>query len=1372
MNLPDFTVARTPKDKPNSCEKETSKGLTAEVGKEHSAYYHNLRGERNKMTSGQAIHPIDIEFGDESTDDEDYSQETQQDRRGHASRNQSGLPYQIHQSQRQFHIDDQEKIAIPHRSTFAPSSDPYQSFIPSPPPPSYPTETRKQGNPNHHGRSPGFSEHEDYVANRHYRRPRSFERLRPPLHTAPARPNRARKDFANPQSPEHDSFHAQSFWNSYNSDPNVSGYRPGEIQKENAELSVITDERPKRSNRMHSQPPSKPLLMASSSREPYDFRDLPGNLSHPRSYNIKPNTSTSYPRDYEFNSESSSSEDGDAWADSGSSDSQGSLPSDTPKYLVETSRSARLNLKSGADEDLLSPSDWNQRLAVTENAIQWHHHNRHNWPHTWRHSDTKTCPKTLRDAWGQILDADRRVSQVGLDATLPNIDTSKYQSKKKGDLTEIINAFTILSEKDIESTPATLLTSPSLVTSDDCWNDTYEQVQRLLKVRDYLIAVCRDAEFLNEFYPTMDAITWFEQAQHFDDKGLRTGRKEVVELMALKISHLSELIKSLNVILRAILWGWGDQSKICIHSDKETADKEELDATHGLTKELKLERSRSKIVSSKAYDSSEKRIQTCIHASDIGLASLVDEVEVFAAILSQALFYQCDVLISDDQLHGTHGDTVAYGQHDVTGLMFRPRGLGCIGGLIQYRNVWVLEQLPSTGNIRPYVSPPTVESRMRGHPVSLRPGSYVRTTISDLARIWGPIWKASELTEGDSWVWYRLPGGYIGSPRIGHPDFQVANEVDEAPCHFSTTVDGEFSECPSSHFFVPDLPYILIGHGLPKGLVARKSCPTSSETGLDGMALQSIGTLKPFKYKDSSSFNIGIGHGGAQVNWNTQFKTNPGILMKQSLLDRWNFEPKFRNSRLLLLWYGVEVSICTRNARRCRLVDLLRSRPMIQYLSKIYKPETGRWSYTKALFDALNNSNPYAFIDLYESHPEWRGELGTVVARCLDILKGSGVQRNGDLAAFVFMEKFHDPEKLAVLSKTDHTWAPLLKDSFESAAFAVMSHQCLEYPKSPGQACRAKFWTDQGSKSVLETSYTSLKRSDMIRLFKGRSMQINQRLLMQDSSRFNIKRRSTKGILLGTWRGGPLGYIRIPRPSEERFREKGQDAEKAIKVFVVSRKKSKLIRLREPGEMGPVDEGNDKSSIYGSLGDDEPITPSRRYQKVSTSKPLGTTVNQSSPPESRASTTDGPSKLRGKGTENVDAHSQTGSLHTRPQGLAAEQVSPLREGGEYCVDKATQTDKPASILPSLVTPSPTKKGDFLLPVPAHAQSNRRSSGSDTGSDSTHRSHRKSSGSQDERNDSSSRRRHRHSRSHGYSPAEEEYPREESLRSKLGLSSRR
>ena len=519
--------------------------------------------------------------------------------------------------------------------------------------------------------------------------------------------------------------------------------------------------------------------------------------------------------------------------------------------------------------------------------------------------------------------------------------------------------------------------------------------------------------------------------------------------------------------------------------------------------------------------------------------------------------------------------------------------------------------------------------------------------------------------------------------------------------------NGTFGPIPFPGFFVPDLPYLLIGRSLPATLAQQESCQTQLETGLVGLTLQPIGTLRSFKYKDSTGVNVGVGHSGLQASWSTQIKTNPGIMAKESILLRWKLEPRFRNPRLLLLWYGVEVSFCTNNARRCRIIDLLRSHAIIQYLSTIYRPDivSNSSDYKRALFDALRGSDPNMFIELYDSHPEWQAELGIVVARCLDILNESGVNRNGDLAAFTFIESFHDPEHLAILSKKLHTWVGLLKDSADTATFALISHQCLGYPLKPGRMCRHENWF--AANSVLETSYTATRRSNLIKHFTN--IKLHDRLRMQNRCKFKVKQRSSRGILVGIWERGPLGYLNLPGSTYAKYREKRQDGEQAIRVFVVSKRDYRPVRARQH-PLAPSMTNESGTAL-------DHIDPNLDYTAN-----LQSTIEKSRPRPTRAH------------HSTTESHSLHGSSYSQTSpGLPPYVLSPPKsniiftdKSTQTACHKATQTENPSTDSLPFTPTSLLPGGELLSTPPTNGETKKSSSSRDRRR--VHRHHRKSSSS--------------------------------------------
>ena len=1037
--------------------------------------------------------------------------------------------------------------------------------------------------------------------------------------TSNLRSNYARGSRVPPPSRE------QRWWDVYNADPNISGQRWGELARPNFShqtnrSSTSRQEELRSHDHRHHVPPYNeqfhdpsanpnppPVYGRSSFPNTYNYPDAPSNCKYPPDWvpnhpsalgantytpNIPPgdspglpihpparpiyppsvpfypqfpprdscfpstgpNTQQSYPphansfpdfsqsirRRNSFSDEAScpsSSDEEEEWPKTPDQLSTGEAESDQLLSHQHVPQCALLSPNVGVDEDLLNPSAWERKVSAIEAIIMQSHLNRKSWPIAWRYSDSKTCPNAMKEVWADVCEVDTSITKLGLDAVTLSTIGSTYDLKQKGTLGKLLYAFksqpSPAAVTDLPEATASLpqpSALPALPSEPEALDDTLHEVLRLLKARDYLIMVCRDAEYLNELHPSMDAITWFQLLPHTLSSPNEASRPMTIELRSISLSQLARIISCLNLILQAILWGWGDQSSIRFDSHEEK-NRLYLEGLLGFQAFLTLLHS----MTGDPIKSAEL-VVSYFETMGLGLSALNEDFEKLSAILAQALTLQCDVHIA---LHNAPENIYSfYGIKAIPDLIWVPQNLDCMAAFIHDRRVWVLKQNNSSS-----ISSTDYTSMNR---------AQIRTTIRDLTKIWGPIWKVLEIEDKSHWVWYRLAEGYLGQP----PGQQPLSEADESPCHFSTDVQS-FGECPSTHFDIPDKPYLLIGHGLPAGLVHRKSCQIGFERGLQGFTLQTLGTLAPFRYRDCTTLQFGVNQFGISANWSTQFKINPGILAKDNYLQRWKREPGRRDPRLLQLWYGVEISLCTRNARRCRIVDLLRSHVIVQYLRSVYSPPSGSDSHLPAMFAALESSESCSFANLYKDHPEWRVELGMVVAHCLELLKGTGVNRNGDLAAFAFMKRFDDVQQVAVLPKKTYTWTGLLKDSYDMATFAIVSTRCLEYRGAPGQMCRRKART-RASKSILETSYMPAKRLDVRRLLQN--MRANDRLKMKSSGKFKIKERSTSGILLGTW--DPSRFMFLPSLSREQFQERRQEMEQAIKVFVVSKRKQVLPKLK------------------------------------------------------------------------------------------------------------------------------------------------------------------------------------------------------------------
>lgn len=249
--------------------------------------------------------------GDDFTDDEDYFKEGP--RAGNGSADKDIIERRYHERRRFDHEQalllspystsriDRAEIPLPtqpydpmdpllpalHPPAISLPPDPYQTFLPPPPIPSYSSRTRGRRVPSYNEHSPGFLEHEDYNEPRHLRRPPSFERRRAPSRHATTEANRHKTPFYDPQFPGVDSSRPQKFWDAYNSDSNISGYRSGELQTRNPALPPKIIVGRDRDEHIYPQYPPKYPSKAYSSHVPSNRHPSLDTTSQPRPYYLE-----------------------------------------------------------------------------------------------------------------------------------------------------------------------------------------------------------------------------------------------------------------------------------------------------------------------------------------------------------------------------------------------------------------------------------------------------------------------------------------------------------------------------------------------------------------------------------------------------------------------------------------------------------------------------------------------------------------------------------------------------------------------------------------------------------------------------------------------------------------------------------------------------------------------------------------------------------------------------------------------------------------------------------------------------------------------------------------------------------------------------
>ncbi len=402
-------------------------------------------------------------------------------------------------------------------------------------------------------------------------------------------------------------------------------------------------------------------------------------------------------------------------------------------------------------------------------------------------------------------------------------------------------------------------------------------------------------------------------------------------------------------------------------------------------------------------------------------------------------------------------------------FMFRQRSFLCIDGFLGGKEAWVLE----------WYKPDAPQLNL--------PYLYLSADATTFADIWGPMWKTCALHNGqadnDQILRYSVGNGVILPWNLPSSDSQnpISCRKDEVFCHWVSEKDiGEIGDLIGSSG-VPLHPSDILLIGASAKLQYNPRCNLSTgeikQRLRDANSLFELGTMKKTRVLDSEAVQIQIGpsyvKGSAQRTYKRRGKT-----WKEAWTEEWKNNPESRNVRILEYKFGVEVSACTYNARRRRLISLLSSKTMMNHLRNgaltWNSPEC-----EQSFYAALESPDHKAFRKLYLSQKSWQFDLGKAITHCIDALARTGTDDEGLNLHWV---PNSEPGHRVRLRLHEHSWIGFLKDTENCCTMAILENECLELPDSAqGRKCQSRESnsgstigrvTDQSlNSSVLETSF-------------------------------------------------------------------------------------------------------------------------------------------------------------------------------------------------------------------------------------------------------------------------------------------------------------
>jgi hypothetical protein len=382
------------------------------------------------------------------------------------------------------------------------------------------------------------------------------------------------------------------------------------------------------------------------------------------------------------------------------------------------------------------------------------------------------------------------------------------------------------------------------------------------------------------------------------------------------------------------------------------------------------------------------------------------------------------------------------------------------------------------------------------------------------------MWRVSDPSSPDLIQQYRIGNGSI-LPWFGNVSDRTSSDyatsaqlkVSEVFCHWISSKDWDADYVAKHQIrsvkYLTENDRLLIG--APSGFSVNQNCKPSSEDLLrvktfffEQHAIHPPGVSPARRFKDSQSFTLQASILSVMsVGSSLSYKRQSGHTIKDVLVERWR-DPKLRDHADLEVLGGLQVSLCTRNALRTRLRDVLRSRTAKKYLESILFEWVSE-ECEAAYFTALQSRK--LFKRFWGGPVDWRKNAGDAISVCLDMLQDTGVDQDNRHLSTLWVEAFEDidsdddyeqdsagscadspeAEKMIInLFRSEYTWTSLVKDSEECLTMAVMVTSCLVYRDKHGYGRRCC-----GFKPIKTNGYPVLKT----RLYLNQSILQDEGLL-------------------------------------------------------------------------------------------------------------------------------------------------------------------------------------------------------------------------------------------------------------------------------------
>lgn len=370
------------------------------------------------------------------------------------------------------------------------------------------------------------------------------------------------------------------------------------------------------------------------------------------------------------------------------------------------------------------------------------------------------------------------------------------------------------------------------------------------------------------------------------------------------------------------------------------------------------------------------------------------------------------------------------------GYSYRPRKLACLDKYLK-GPCWVLS------NTRD----------------ELNEGSLkVSLTVGDLQELWGPI----HLVGGTpiSAPLLRTQRGFIVPLPREHQDKESLYGID---CHWTEDVPEYVEE--KDHIWLLNSSLIMIGTDVKSHSVitVNPRCKSKSPLVDEKVSyhLEFLGTRKDYNVLVGHDVGARVGYAGSGIGVNKIFRRGNQVTLKDNIITECQ-EPYPELGQLLKLQVGLEISLCTGNARRVSLWEAIRlyhierqgSDPLACEHS-IADIECARlcWArdYRGTSDSFINANSSCRSVDIANAQTSLADTpldikcFRNLMIKAVLRLKDTGIDHEGHLRA---CWPFSDPAMSHHMRTNKiNRWMGILSESIQVATFAVVSSRCLGFEK-------------------------------------------------------------------------------------------------------------------------------------------------------------------------------------------------------------------------------------------------------------------------------------------------------------------------------------